>query len=193
LTKPSTDWNTTGIEIDLSPSEISVFSRVGITAYFSGAITMPQVASNTTFAQFPTEDIGQPILMTRIFEGSDVVTTYSWGPFTSTGRGNLSVEEARELLLQTYSDVDFSAARDPADYNGTEPLQAVRVKQEDIREFRGWDYFPHFQSEDLANGIYDDYNALQGDQKTYWASGMNSFELVEFAIRGGKEIVDTYF
>ncbi|KAF5331452.1 hypothetical protein D9758_016343 [Tetrapyrgos nigripes] len=187
------DWNTTGIDMDLSPSETSVFSRVGLTAYFSGAVGMPQVPPQVAFAQLPTADVGQPVLMTKMHQGSGVVGTYSWGPWTPTGRGNLSVEEARNILLQTYSRVDFSPASADSEMDSENTSGAIPITDQDVREFRKWDYFPRFQSEDLANGIYDKYNALQGQQKTYWASGLNGFEMVEYAIQAGKEIVETFF
>ncbi|THU82669.1 FAD/NAD(P)-binding domain-containing protein [Dendrothele bispora CBS 962.96] len=183
--------NNSGIDISLTPSEQAVFSKVGITAYWSGAISMPQVSFNNTFSQLPTEPIVEPVLATRIFPGSDVVSTYSWGPFQPFGRSNVSLEQARELLLQTYSVVDFS----PANGNGstTSAHAPVPVTDQDVREFRVWDYFPRFQSGDLANGIYEDYNALQGQADTYWISALNGFESVEFAVRAGKEIVATFF
>jgi len=149
---------------------------------------MPQVPFNNTFSQLPTEPIAEPVLGTRIFPGSDVVSTYSWGPFQPSGRSNVSLEQARKLLLETFSAVDFSTAQTNATSNSPVP-----VTDGDVREFRVWDYFPRFQSGDLANGIYEEYNALQGQSKTYWISALNGFESVEFAVRAGKEIVATFF
>ncbi|KAG7096104.1 hypothetical protein E1B28_006780 [Marasmius oreades] len=188
LSKPT---NNSGIGIDLSDSERAIFSKVGMTVYLSSAVSMPNVPVNTTYSQLPTQDIGQPILSTKSFADSPILTTYSWGPFKPYGRNEVSLKEARKVMLETYNAVDFSAASDVSP-SGQSEIRA-KAKDEDIREFRQWDYFPRFQPEDLAQGIYEKYNAIQGYNKTYWASGLNSFELVEHAVRAGKEIVGSFF
>ncbi|KAF9254773.1 FAD/NAD(P)-binding domain-containing protein [Marasmius fiardii PR-910] len=179
--------NNSGIGIDLSDSELAVFSKVGMTVYLSSAVSMPNVPVNTTYSQLPTQDIGQPILATKSFADSPILTTYSWGGWKAYGRNEVSLGEARKVMLDTFNAIDFSAA---AGVSG--PIRAG-AKEEDVREFRQWDYFPRFQPEDLADGIYERYNAVQGYKKTYWASGLNGFELVEHAVRAGKEIVATFF
>ncbi|KAL0563148.1 hypothetical protein V5O48_018929, partial [Marasmius crinis-equi] len=184
LDKPT---NNSGIHIpDLSSDEQAVFSKVGMTAYLSGAITAKSVPVNTTYSQLPPKNIGQPILATKSFPNSDVLTTYSWGPSNPYGRSNFTADKAIPLLKQTYSHIDFGAAANTTNVR-------VDIKDEDIREFRAWDYFPRFQPEDLKAGIYNKFNKVQGYKKTYWVSGLNSFELVEFAIRGGKDIAKTFF
>ncbi|KAJ8095860.1 hypothetical protein AAF712_007716 [Marasmius tenuissimus] len=185
---PNKPTNNSGVDIQLSSEEEFVFSRVGMTPYLSGAITAPKVPVNTKYSQLPTRNIGQPILATKSFDNSDVLTTYSWGPFDPYGRSDFTAEQAREILKQTYAAVDFGAA---SGVPGTSIR--IEIKDEDFREFRAWDYFPRFQSEDLAGGIYDKFNEIQGYKKTYWVSGLNSFELVEYALRAGKEIVGTFF
>lgn len=67
------------------------------------------------------------------------------------------------------------------------------VTDRDVLGFQQNDYFPHFDSEQLRQGWYDKFNALQGKQKTFYASGLNGFETVEFALRAGLDIVDSYF
>ncbi|KAJ8089722.1 hypothetical protein PM082_014990 [Marasmius tenuissimus] len=191
LTEPnniSQPTSRSGIAMDLSDAERNVFSKVGMTSYISGAVRMPDVPVNITYSQLPTRDVGQPILATKCFVESSILTTYSWGPFKAYGRSDISLEEARRLLIETYSALDFG----PAASGSTGESIRVTIKDEDIRDFKEWDYFPRFQPADIADGIYDRYNALQGYKSTYWASGLNSFELVEFALRSGREIVDTY-
>jgi hypothetical protein len=53
-------------------------------------------------------------------------------------------------------------------------------------------YFPHFDRRELERGFYAKFNALQGQNNTYYASGLNGFEIVEFAIRAGRDVVDTF-
>ncbi|MCB9686348.1 MAG: AMP-binding protein [Alphaproteobacteria bacterium] len=44
-----------------------------------------------------------------------------------------------------------------------------------------WSYFPHFSSEDLASGVLDRFEGLQGRRSTWHASTALSFELTECA------------
>ena len=67
------------------------------------------------------------------------------------------------------------------------------VKPSDVLGFVKTDYFPHFDVEQLKNGWYTKYNALQGKQKTYYTSGLNGFETVEFVIRSANDLVDSFF
>ena len=60
-------------------------------------------------------------------------------------------------------------------------------------DFRAWDYFPHFDKDQLDNGYYEKFNSLQGYMGTYYASGLNGFETVEFAVRAGKDVANSYF
>jgi hypothetical protein len=34
---------------------------------------------------------------------------------------------------------------------------------------------------------------LQGCKNTYWASGLNGMELVEWAIKAGQDVVESYY
>lgn len=97
----------------------------------------------------------------------------------------MTTEKAYKLLLETFSKFN----RDPRD------MTAVKkpVKPDDVLGFTKTDYFPHFDVEQLKNGWYEKYNALQGKQKTYYTSGLNGFETVEFAIRGANDLVESFF
>jgi len=117
----------------------------------------------------------------KLFNTSDIATTFSWGPY----RGNETRAEAKTLLKTTLSKIN----KDPRDPSALpEP-----VTNRDILEFRKNDYFPHFDSAQLAGGWYAKFNALQGKKGTYYASGLNGFETIEFAVRAGADIVDSFF
>ena len=79
-----------------------------------------------------------------------------------------------------------SDPRDPS-------AQPKPVTDKDVLAFRKNAYFPHFDSAQLAGGWYDKFNALQGKKGTYYASGLNGFETVEFAVRAGLDVVDSFF
>ena len=87
-----------------------------------------------------------------------------------------------DLLISTISQVQAGLG-----------IPSPNINRDAVKAIRQWDYFPHFGSTDLRGGVYAEYNALQGQQNTYFSSGLNGFELVEFAIRAGKDLVETFF
>jgi len=162
--------------------EAIVFSPIRLTSYFSGAVRL-QTPRNLTFSAaspptVPVAATGAPISLLHLFNTSDIATTWSWGNGTSEAF-------ARQLLKETLSRIN----KDP-----TDPAAVAKpVTDQDILGFQDNDYFPHFGPAELAGGWYDKFNKLQGAKKTYYASGLNGFETVEFAIRAGMDIVQTYF
>ncbi|MEU7768122.1 thioesterase domain-containing protein [Nocardia sp. NPDC049190] len=58
---------------------------------------------------------------------------------------------------------------------------------------RRWPYFPHFASEDLADGIYDKLEALQGRRRTYHVGGLPGFEMIETTIAHAHDLVTKHF
>lgn len=177
LAFPPTLANLAAIDMPLSPAEASVFAKVGITAYWSSA-TATQLPWHDFFQQSPPQPLGAPVGFLQLFPGSPVATTYSWGPIGS----NLSLADVRQLLTSTLTDVQRGAG-----------VANPTVTDEDVKALRAWDYFPHFGTQDLAGGAYAAYDALQGQQHTFFSSGLNGFETVEFAIRAGKDLVAAYF
>jgi len=124
---------------------------------------------------------GGPIAVLHLNQKSNISTSWSWGPY-----GEFESESsARALLQTTLSKIN----KDPR--NAT--AESVPLKSKDIRAFRKWDYFPHFDSAPLKNGIYEKLNKLQGCKKTYWASGLQGMETVEWAIRAGQDVVNSHF
>ncbi|KAF9060446.1 hypothetical protein BDP27DRAFT_1430110 [Rhodocollybia butyracea] len=183
--------------LDVSSAEQSVFSPVGVTKYWSGAVSMITPGA-TAFASFQTllgflgrnatfdqlesalpEAKGAPIAFLSLFNVSSIATTWSWGKY----RSNQTLAEARSLLKTVLSKVN---KRHPGD--STSP--STPITEEDIKEFKEWDYFPHYDKTDLDSGVYMRLDSLQGQQNTYYASGLNGFEAVEFAIRAGNDIVE---
>ncbi|KAF9067226.1 hypothetical protein BDP27DRAFT_1329190 [Rhodocollybia butyracea] len=189
--------------LDVSPLEQSVFSPVGITKYWSGAVSM-DTPNATAFAGFFTEALinltvavaaggnvtfdqlesalpdanGEPVAFIRLFNESSIATTWSWGKF----RSNQTLAEAQSLLKTVLSKVNKLHPE-----NITWP--STPITEADIKEFKEWDYFPHYDTPDLDSGVYARLDHLQGQQNTYYASGLNGFETVEFAIRAGNDIV----
>ncbi|KAF2266973.1 hypothetical protein CC78DRAFT_531068 [Lojkania enalia] len=183
---PPTIENLERAGLDMTKEEHEVFSLVGIHNYFSSAVEfmlpygVSYIAESPNPGAPPPND-GEPVAVLRLSQQSSVSTAWSWGPY-----GEYYAESAaRDLLNETMSQLN----KDPR--NASEA--AVPLAKGDIRAFRKWDYFPHFDSPALAEGVYGKLNKLQGKGKSYWASGLNGMETVEWAVRAGREIVDCYF
>lgn len=129
----------------------------------------------------PVNPTGEPVVAVKLHKDLEIAITSSWGPY----RGNLTKAEAYNRLKSTLSKLN----RDPRDNTSV----AVPITDEDILAFQENDYFPHFDEHELAMGYYEKFERLQGQGKTYYASGLNMMELVEYAIRAGQDIVRTHF
>ena len=172
--------------LDITTNETDVFTPVGIINYFSGAVAMSEIPRNALFGaassapNLPPPADGEPVAFISLFNSSNIATTWSWAAYRTTE----SLDAARQLLKSTLSKVN----KDPTKAGA----QAVAITDADVKEFRQNDYFPHFDSAQLAAGYYGKFNALQGQKKTYFASGLNGFETVEFAVRAGIDVVESY-
>ena len=172
--------------LSLTESEREVFSEVGVHSFFSAAVRMKTPHAMTFGAasphpMLPVDPTGDPVVAVRLHQDLEVAITSSWGPY----RGNLTKAEAYTRLKSTLSKLN----RDPRDNASV----AVPITDEDVLAFQENDYFPHFDEHQLAMGYYDKFEKLQGQGKTYYASGFNMMELIEYAIRAGQDIVRTHF
>ncbi|KND02622.1 uncharacterized protein SPPG_01711 [Spizellomyces punctatus DAOM BR117] len=194
----------------ISPEEQEAFSPVGVTKYWSGAVNVntpngdnfagflrptfintinewlnklpvPLPSLPGAFIPFMPKANGQPTAFIRVHNASQIATTWSWGKYKS----NQTLNEGYTLLKSTISKIN----KDPRD-TSTPPKG---ITDTDIKAFKEWDYFPHYDTKELSEGYYEKFNALQGKLNTFYASGLNGFETVEFAIRAGNDIVESHF
>lgn len=64
---------------------------------------------------------------------------------------------------------------------------------EKIVDIRTWDYFPHVSSEAIAEGFYDEMEALQGQKNTYYTGSSLCFEGVIYVFEYSKALVQEKF
>jgi len=194
--------------LDIDHDETIVFSPVGIIKYWSGAVSVATpygdifagflhktflsiidkfidgLGGHISFGEYIPwlpKAAGEPVAYLRLFNESNVATTWSWGKYKT----NQTLEEAKTLLKEVLSKFN----KDPEDPKA----KLMPIGDAEVKAFRQWDYFPHFDRKQLDHGFYDKFNALQGHQNTYYVSGLNGFETVEFAIRAGIDVVETHF
>lgn len=171
--------------LDITKEEYDVFANVSTIQYYSSAVEFElpfgvSYIANTTSPALPPPNDGEPVAVLRLNEQSNVSVAWSWGPYEFQ-----TEDAARRLLIESLSEIN----KDPRNVNET----ATPLTDSDVKAFRKWDYFPHFDSQPLRDGAYKKFNRLQGHKKSYWASGLNGMEIVEWAIRGGQDVVESYF
>jgi hypothetical protein len=172
--------------LDLTEDEREVFAPVGIHSFYSAAVQMKTPHAMTFGAasshpMLPPDPTGEPVVVVKLHKDLEIAITSSWGPY----RGNLTKAQAYYRLKNTLSKLN----KDPRNATSV----AVLITDADVLAFQENDYFPHFDEEQLAMGFYKKFEDLQGTRNTYYASGFNKFELVEYAIRAGQDVVRTYF
>ncbi|MEW2077451.1 FAD-dependent oxidoreductase [Streptomyces sp. NPDC013433] len=96
--------------------------------------------------------------------GSDVYACYAYGPDTP---------EAEAVLR--------------AD------IEAMGGRLEEVLLTRTWRFMPHFSADDLAAGILDRLENLQGRDRTYHTGGLHGFELIENVIAHSRALVERFF
>lgn len=174
--------------LQLTPEETDIFSQVVTNSYFASAVKMSSLSHNVSLRQelpgptTPYDGEGRPVYIRRVHEDGDILSVWS---VDRIGQPD-SVEVARELLPEVLSRVNKNVS-DPA-------AEGKRVANRDVLAFSGQvDYFPHVGTVDLLDGWYEKYNGLQGETHTYYTSGLNQFEFVEYAVRAATDLVDAYF
>ncbi|KAJ5470949.1 hypothetical protein N7530_008306 [Penicillium desertorum] len=172
--------------LDLSDEEREVFTPVGTHSFYSGAVRLstPHTMTFGAASAHPglsPDATGDPVVFTKLHGDLDVAITSSWGPY----RGSLTRDEAYARLKRTLSAFN----KDPRDVG----VSAGAVSDEDVLAFQENEYFPHYDSQQLREGYYELFEGLQGQKGTYYASGFNMFELVEYALRAGQDITKRFF
>lgn len=177
LAFPPTLDNLHAVDMPLSKGETEVFSKTVVTPYWSSAVTT-KIDFPAIYLQTPLVPSGAPVAFQRTSSLSHVATAWSWAAFGN----HFSLDDIKHLLATTLTSVQKGAG-----------IASPTVTPADVKDVMKIDYFPHFNSTELEHGFYKKHNALQGQQHTYYSSALNNFELVEYVIQAGKELVATFF
>lgn len=175
-------------KLDLCSAEKKLFSKVTTNGYFASAVEMDHLSRNVSLRHelpnpiTPYATEGQPVYLTRIHAETDILSVWS---VDQPGQPD-SVEVAQEFLPEVLSKLNKDLS-DPT-------AEGDKVTNRDVLAFSGQvDYFPHVGTQAILDGWYDKFNEIQGDKHTYYVSGLNQFEFVEYAIRAADALVETYF
>ncbi|OZM70810.1 hypothetical protein CFN78_23090 [Amycolatopsis antarctica] len=152
--------------LDTTPAEDAVASKVRVIDYYT---VLCRISGLPRDGLYLTDDgAGAPprghcVAYHNRYCDTDVYTCYSYG---AEGTG------AEEITANLREDV----AR-----LGGEVTEVLVVRR--------WPFFPHFASEDVADGIYDRLEALQGRRRTYHVGGLPAYELIETTVAYSRELV----
>ncbi|TWP50897.1 cytochrome P450 [Lentzea tibetensis] len=120
-----------------------------------------------------SEHAGHCVSFHHRYEDSDVYACYSYGADELDG-------------VDGYEGLDVSEQlRDDVAAMGGE-VRSPHVQ-------RGWRFMPHFTGEQLADGVLDRIELLQGQRHTYHVGSLPAFELVECAMAYARDVVDRFF
>ncbi|KAJ2904278.1 diapophytoene desaturase [Zalerion maritima] len=173
--------------LSLTEAESTLFSHVSKIDYFASAVRVPRLPGNTSFFSAPVSRVapvvpeGQPVGFVPLHPGSGIASVWSHDrhalPSPAAERSRV-----RSLLVDTMTGYNKP---DPADASAA----GDQVAPGDIVAWSGdIDYFPHVRSgEALRAGFYRSLQDMQGANGTYYVSALSGFELVEFALRAGRD------
>jgi len=141
-------------------------------------IRLPNLPPDFAMATVPLTPIGTPWAITRQSDKSDLVQFYSrWYANDTRDRDTIRrevLEAVRDLIRRFGGDVS-------------------QMDDDIWHSFDCWPYFKHVNPAAIAAGFYDQLEALQGSQSTYYVGGLLDFELVERIIRYSKKLVSERF
>jgi hypothetical protein len=166
--------------LTLSDEELRLFGQVVTDPYcmISLKIRLPNLPPDFAMATIPLPPIGTPWAITRQADDSDLIQFYARLPSES------------ELDRETTHRKVLKAVRDLIGRFGGDVSQ---IDDNIWHSFDCWPYFMHVDAKAIGAGFYDQLEALQGTQSTYYAGGLLDFELVERTIRYSKKLVNDRF
>ncbi|MFC7329211.1 FAD-dependent oxidoreductase [Marinactinospora rubrisoli] len=74
-----------------------------------------------------------------------------------------------------------------------EDVARMGGRVEEVLLVRRWPFMPHFSSADLAAGVLDRVENLQGRNRTYYAGGLLGYELIETTVAYSRDLVGRFF
>jgi hypothetical protein len=164
---------------DLSADEKDILKQVKIHKY----ATIANYATEMKYFAYlpllpppfpPKLDGGRPCLISNHTRGAAV--SYHWT------KGNFDVGPTDEELSLYQSENDKII---PKLFPSNDTKTNIYVK--------GWDYFPHVTTKSLQDGFYEKFNSIQGEGNIYYATPLLGFELIEYSIRSGEYIADSFY
>ncbi len=157
--------------LDATREERDLASRVRVMDYYTTVVSatgLPEEAFYLVdeFTQ-PEAPVGDAVSFHHRYPGEDVYACYSYGDDSLTG------EDVTDHLRAN--------------------VERMGGQMGEVHTQRRWKFLPHFGSDDLAGGIYDRIEQLQGENHTYHAGSLPAYELVECNVAYARALVRQHF
>jgi hypothetical protein len=165
-----------GVPMALTEAEHELFAGVVTENYFTQVFDVPAVPGKiddgvysaiVDHGAFSLPQSGDPLFMGRIWPGTDVLNVYT---AADPGVGPEGLEARARAALCAM---------------GSSPGQRLALRQ--------WRYFPHATCDALQAGFYTKFEALQGQNATWWAGSLACFECVEDSMAYADDLVHRFF
>ncbi len=158
--------------LDITPDESEVFEKVVHFDYYTISCEVKDFSRNFFLQilndrKFQIPASGFPIMISKVWDESDIALFYSYSKEKTSEK-----EIVRKLKEYT---------------------KKINRRIVQIVDVIKWDYFPHFNTDDLQSGIYNKLEGLQGGKNTYYIGGLMNFETVEHVITYSRHTVKKYF
>lgn len=157
--------------LDASPQEQNLFSKIRYIDYYTTVCTIEGIPRNAFYFlkehNLDPAHVGHIVSFHHRYEETNVYTIYSYGNESITGE---------DIVRYIEDDV-----------------QRMGGKLVQVHLQRSWKYMPHASIEDLKQGYYQQFEAMQGEHHTYYAGSLLNFELIEGNVAYAKELVRRFF
>jgi len=122
----------------------------------------------------PPPPVGEPLVITQQYEDNELMAFYAYLPT----KDPTSEDEVR---------LKEQVARYARAIGG-------RIRYEDDwHSYDAWHYFRHVTPTDFRGGYYDDWENIQGKNRTYYVGGLFDFDFVEGIVQYSKNLVKKNF
>lgn len=157
--------------LDVSPEERDIASRVRTVDYYTTVLSASGLPRSAFYMideyNHLPEEPGHIVAFHHRYPERDEYACYSYGAPDLDGDGIVAIARA---------DIERMGGQPGA-----------------IHTQRRWKYMPHFGSEDLAAGIYERIEDLQGHRHTYHAGSLPGYEMVECVVAYSRKLVCNHF
>ena len=157
--------------LDASPQERELFGKIRYLDYYTTVCTIEGIPRNAFYFlkenNLDLSTIGHIVSFHHRYDETDVYTIYSYGNASMTG------------------DDIIGYIKDDVERMGGKLVQ--------VHAQRAWKYMPHVSRQELKDGYYQQFEAMQGKHHTYYVGSLLNFELIEGNVAYARELVRRFF
>jgi hypothetical protein len=172
VSKLFTDKINEGKKCLLTEQESHLFGKVVTNPYCMTTFILKDLSLRRRLINvLPVQPIGYPYVVTQQFPGNPLVSFYSRTTENDVPDREGILEEVENLIIKLGGD----------------------VCKADLYTHDRWTYFPHVPILEIKEGFYDELEAMQGKNKTFFVGGLMAFELIEPILNYSENLVKEHF